>query len=141
MNLSKNALIQFKNNSFDYEDIISITGLNKNSARNLISDLMKEGMLISKTSLNDKRKSNFLLNWLYIVQKLKKPDKHYTNILKMLGLNESLNKHVLLKNFEIIDQDDNLLTLTRRAWDKIPSDDTVMVTVGFPKDVLTLEFE
>lgn len=138
---SKNILIQFKNNSFDYNDIISITGLNKHSARNLISDLMKEGMLVSKTSSKDKRKNLYHVNWSYIVQKLKNPDKYYKNILDMLGLDNSLNKHVALKNFEIIDRDDNLLILTRRIWDKIPSNDIVMVTVGFPMDVLTLEFE
>lgn len=82
-----------------------------------------------------------MLNWSYIVQKLKNPDVHYMPILEKLGLHESLNKHVVLNFFVIIDQDDNLLSLTRRFWDKMPSNDIVIVTVGFPKDVLTLEFE
>ncbi|MHA2366641.1 MAG: hypothetical protein ACXAC7_22000 [Candidatus Hodarchaeales archaeon] len=120
--------------------MINLTGISKNSARNLIGELTSEGLIISNPDSVDKRKNIYNLNWKYIVDKLKNPDNDFEIILDMMNLEDFKNYFVALQNFEVIDKDPSVTVLTHRLWDKLPSDEITIVPIGSPPEVFTIEF-
>ncbi|OLS24092.1 MAG: hypothetical protein HeimC3_21830 [Candidatus Heimdallarchaeota archaeon LC_3] len=137
---SKNAVISFKQKQFQFEDFCNASGLKKSSARNLISELVKINMITMDLSDIDKRKRYYTVNWKYIVDKLKHPNDDYEEIINLLDLSKYDGKHVLLKNFEVLDNNDVLMDLLLKYWDDDYDDEQVIVTIGIPKDVITFEF-
>ena len=81
---SRHEILKFKSSTFGYNDLVSLTGINVASARNLISKMIAEGLITSNSSIKDKRKRIFFLNWSYIVNKLKYPDEEYDTTLEIL---------------------------------------------------------
>lgn len=141
MRYSKNAMVLFKNKPFQIEEFCEKSGLKQSSARNLLSELMKNEMLEINLDSDDKRRRYYKLNWKYIVKKLKNPDEDYNDIVSALHLEEFEGKHVLLKDFEVQDSNINLMELVEKYWDKTPSEEYVIITCGIPKDELTIESE
>lgn len=136
---SKNIVITFKQNRFQFEDFCKASGLKKTSARNLISELVKKNMITMDQVDYDKRKRYYAVNWEYIVNKLKHPDDDYEEIITLLDLSMYEGKHVLLKEFEVIDSNDNLMDLLSKYWDDSFDNEQVVVSVGITKDVLIIE--
>ena len=137
---SKNTIISFKQKQFEFEEFSKVTGLKNNSARNLISDLVKNDMINIIRDNQDRRKRYYTNNWRYIVEKLKHPDEDCQEIILLLDLDEYEGKHVLLENFEVIDSDESLMKLVVRHWDDPQNEDRVTVPVGNIKDEVEFGF-
>lgn len=137
---SKNVSISFKQKQFEFEEFCKVTGLKENSARNLISDLVKKDMISINQDTKDKRKRYYTNNWLYIVEKLKHPDEDCEEILTLLDLQEYDGRHVLLEKFEVIDSDESLMELVKRHWGDPPNEDRVTVPVGIIQDAVEFGF-
>lgn len=137
---SKYQIYKFKKKSFGIEDIEKLTGITKNSARNIIGELSSLGVITSTSSPSDKRKNIYTLSWRYIVNKLKHPDDDFDKILEMMDLHEFDGYYIALQNFDVIDKDPSVTTLTQRLWNLFPSEEIVIVPIGSPPEVFTIEF-
>lgn len=61
-------------------------------------------------------------------------------ILKMLDLETWTGKYVALRYFKVIDSDVSVTKLSYRLWNQLPSDEIVIIPVGQPEEIITLEF-
>jgi hypothetical protein len=138
---SKLEVIQFKGKPFDFQDLVDATGLSPASTRNILSSFLSEGLIKSDIKEGDRRKRQYKLNWRYLAEKLKNPDNDFQMIIDRLGLKRWESQHVALKDFQVIDADFSLSALIARIWEQIPSPDIVVIPVGTPKDVFTIEFQ
>ena len=137
---SKYHLYKCKAQLFTIENVVSLTGLSKNSARNLINQLSTEGLIKTQIDKTDRRKHQYSLQWSYIAEKLKNPDEEFDFIVQMLGLEDWDGKYVAMKNFEVIDSDPSVTKLTLRLWNILPNEDIVIIPSGQPEEIFTIEF-
>lgn len=140
MMTTQDRILTFKSNPFEFQELVTVTGLTPSSVRNLLSKLISEGIILSDISQKDKRKRSYQLNWKYIVKRLKACEADFMTIIEGLELDAWEGKYVAMRDFEVIDADDSLETLTKRFWDKLPSSSLVIVPALNAKDVFTLEF-
>lgn len=137
---SKNQLYRFRDQIFEFEDATRITGLSGSSMRNILSELVNEGIITTQKKKGDQRKRTYALNWQKIVQKLKNPDSDSKDLIQQLGLEKWAGKHIALQFFQVIDSDESLMALINRFWDKTPDPDIAIITIGTPKDVFRFGF-
>ena len=58
----------------------------------------------------------------------------------MISLEDFIDLYVALKNFEVIDNDPSVTVLTHRFWNELLDEDIVIVPIGSPPEIFTIEF-
>lgn len=62
-------------------------------------------------------------------------------IINRLKLSEYKHQYVVLKNFEVIDHDFDLLQLTQRLFKENADPDVLNINIGIPRQMIILESE
>ena len=125
-------LRRFRGKPFNFQEALESLGLKSSYVKNLLSELGKKGWLHSTPDPAEARRV------IYRLDLAAAGEVNSENVQSMLG--EYMGEYVLLVNGRIIDKDDDIQRLLRRALKKYKPSEIYITSAGRPKELVTVGF-
>ena len=125
-------LRHFQGRPFNFQEAVECLGLKSSYVKNLLSELGKKAWLHSTPDPAEARRV------IYRLDLATAGEVNSENVQSMLG--EYMGEYVLLVNGRIMDKDDDIQRLLRRALRKYKRGQIYITSAGRPKELVTVGF-
>jgi hypothetical protein len=132
-------IFQFGQKAFSFQEFLQLTQYKEKYGRNVIAELSRKQILEVISSMSDKRARLYKLRWPAIKQLIIEGKEDKDAIINGLNLSQYEHQYIVIKNFEVIDHDIDLLNLVQRVFKENIDPDVVITNVGIPKQMIIYE--
>lgn len=132
-------IFQFGQKAFSFQEFLQLTQYQEKYGRNVIAELSRKQILEVISSMSDKRARLYKLRWPAIKQLIIEGKEDKDAIINGLNLSQYEHQYIVIKNFEVIDHDIDLLNLVQRVFKENIDPDVVITNVGIPKQMIIYE--
>lgn len=125
-------LRHFRGRPFNFQEALESLGLKSSYVKNLLSELGKKGWLHSTPDPEEARRV------IYRLDLAAAGEVNSENVQSMLG--EYMGEYILLVNGRIMDKDNDIQKLLRRALRRHKPGEIYITSAGRPKELVTVGF-